>query len=308
MDLSKISGEDIKKMSEDELRDYVRELIRADSEEQPDVKAAFLGPHGEHVSLNALVDKMGEDAVVDLITKMFAESSGVKCHAITKEDYDAMLERVARGEELSDEERKIFDMISNELNGNMMEYQKHSLAALLHIIDFAQNEAGYDPSLVDLAILLHMLTAETLTNSPDTRLHMYKGGDLSVPMQMSQTMAEDIMSTWRATLTESPDHGTVILALASALIGEIITFEKSIHKRLVLPPIDYLREVTGLNEEDDEENTDESCDCCNDECQCGDGECQCGGEDCHCKDETENGSNDGKVVSFDEMMRNMLKE
>jgi hypothetical protein len=304
MDLSKINGEDIKKMSESELRDYVRELIRADSEEQPELRAAFLGPNGEHVSLNVLVEQMGEDAVVELIAKMFSESSGVKCHAITKEDYDAMVEKVARGEELSDEERKIFEVVSAELNGNMMEYQKHTLAAMLHIIDFAQNEAGYDPSLVDLGILLHMMTVETLTNSPDTRLNMYKGGDLSVPMQMSQAMAEDILNTWRATLTEKPDQGTVILALASALIGEIISYEKTNHKRLTLPPIDYLRKATGIEEDEEECN----CDCCDDECQCGDGECQCGGEDCHCKDETENGSNDGKVVSFDEMMRKMLKE
>ena len=307
MDLSKISGQDIKNMSEDEMREYVRELIRIDSEGEAEARAAILGPNGEHVSLRALVESMGEDAVVELFVKMFKDSSAVKCQAITKEEYDAMVEKVRRGEDLTEEEQRIFKVVTEELNGNSMEYQKHTLAAMLHVIDFAQNEAEYDPSLTDVSILLHMLTMETLVNSPDTRLHMYKGGDLSVPMQMSQAMAEDIMHTWRATLGEEPDQGTVILALASALIGEIVSYEKSNKKRLVLPPIDYLRQVTGIDV-DDEDEEECNCGCCDDECQCGDGECQCDGEDCHCKNETENGSNDGKVVSFDEMMRKMLKE
>lgn len=300
MDVTKINKDDIAKMSEDELRTYVRSLINSDSDEETLVRAAIVGPNGEHVTLKHLVNDIGEDAVVNLIVKAFM-SKGVQCHTMTKEEYDALAEKAANGEPLTEEEQKLLHAVTAELHRDMISYQHSSLGMLLEVLDFSQNEIGYEASVTDLSIVFHLLVLETLRNLPDSRLHMYKGdgNGVSVLMQASQEMGEDIVNTWTASLTEEPDDGMVILALATALLNKMMAYENKLNKRLALPPVEYLRQVTGIGCEDESDSESEH-----------EGECECGdncGDECQCHNETKNGSNEHKTLNFDEMMRNMLK-
>lgn len=296
MDFTKISTEDLAKMSESELREYIHELIHAETNEQLAVQAAFLGPGGETVHLSDIVRALGEEKATELLLKLF-NSATVRCSSMTKEDYDDLAKRIANGEEVTEDERRIFEAIRNSLNNDMYEYQTHTLGAILHVLDFSQNEAKYNASLADLSILFHILVLETMRNTKESRMYLYKDADTSVPMEMSQQMADSIMNTWRASLAEEPDQGMVVLALASALIGEIFKYENQLNRRIELPSVEYLRKVTGITEERHDEDEHE--------CQCG-GDHQCGDE-CQCKHETKDGSNNHKVLSFDQAMKNMIK-
>lgn len=296
MDVTKITKDDIAKMSEDELRTYVRSIIHSDSDDETLIRAAIVGPNGEHVTIKHLVQDIGEDAVVELIVKAFM-SKGVQCHTMTKDEYNALAEKAANGEDLTEEEERLLRAITGELHHDMLAYQHSTLGMILEVLDYSQNEMGYEASITDLSIVFHMLAMETLRSFPDSRMSMY-GGDgngLSVLMQASREMGEDIMNTWTASLTDEPDDGMVIMALATALLDKMASYENKLNKRLVMPPVDYLRKMTGFAEvEDDSEH----------ECDCGG---NCGSEECHCNNENKDGSNEHKTLNFDEMMRNMLK-
>lgn len=296
MDVTKITKDDIAKMSEDELRTYVRSILSADSDDDTLIRAAIVGPNGEHVTLKHLVKDIGEDAVVELIVKAFM-AKGVQCHTMTKEEYEALAEKAANGEDLTEEEERLLRAITGELHNDMLSYQHSTLGMILEVLDYSQNEVGYEASVTDIGIVFHMLAMETLRNFPDSRLSMYgnDGNGLSVLMQASREMSDDIMNTWTASLTEEPDDGMVIMALATALLDKMASYENKLKKRLALPPVDYLRKALGFAEvEDDSEH----------ECDCGG---NCGSEECQCHNETEDGSNKHKTLNFDEMMRNMLK-
>lgn len=302
MNIKDVNTEDLKNMSEEEQREYVRELIHAQSEEQSGVQAAFLGPNGEHIPLTVLAEKLGEEETINLVVKAM-NLEGTECHTVNRKEYDELVAKAERGEELTSSEQAVLNAINNHVSTNTEEFQKHSLEALFEVIWFAQEKVKFFPAITELSMIFHLLVLETIRNTESSKVSMYKGGSCDQLMQMAESVGDDILNTWRESLSEQHDDGMVIIALMSAMIKEMVKYEQKHKASLTIPGINYLRDVSGLTEPflglySDYAEEDEG------ECSCG-SDCHCNGE-CDCHNEIENGSNQDK--DFDKTMRNKLKE
>lgn len=288
MDLTNIRAEDIKEMSKEELTSTIRELIHADSNEESSVKTTMLDGNGNAISVSSLIEKFGsEDAVVEMIVEGLL-SDKVRCHSIPKEQFDEVINKAISGEELSDTEKALIEVISSDIPSDHICFQTHCMAVLLKVLDFSQKQVGYNASLSDVAILFHILTVETMRTTPELQDGMTKSRDTTTLMSMAHVIAEDIMTTWRASLKNEPSKGMVILALATALLNEIFIYENDNERSLELPPADYLLKTIGICPDDkEEESHDCNCDCGNDERHC-----KCDDEEYHYHDKAENGSNE----------------
>ena len=99
MDIQHITKKDIAKMSEQERKDYIRELLHAKGDLA--IKAVFFNPQTkETVDLRELAEKVGEEEAIEIASKIFSVQD-IQQETCTGEEVKEILEKVMRGEEIS---------------------------------------------------------------------------------------------------------------------------------------------------------------------------------------------------------------
>ena len=268
MDVTKISVEDIAKMSEEERKEYVRSLVNTPN--GIGINAAFYDAEsGETYTFKNLIDKLGEEEAINVIAKALVSDKAEK-RIITKEQFDCIRSKIKSGIELSEEEKIMHELIHETINeSDMVQCQKNMMGTALTIIKFAQDTVGYNPYIADLIAAVNMITLSSLSLKEETQTYNYKG-DFETLVDISTFIGNDILETWRQSCDTpvSPEMTVIGLCYAAMKVAaeSHITFSKA----------DDIFGMLGLTSEYLHENEDE------------------------------NGSNEGELSNDD--MRNILKD
>lgn len=254
MDIKKIKAEDIDKMSTEEKVQYVRELI-ALSKEGKEVKGAFYNPHSNTIiQFTDVIDELGEEEAVKVIVSALEKSTNNK-RTITKEDFDTLKERIENGT-ASEEDKYLMSMVDkiSDDYSNEMQYQTNAIGTTLALIDFAQKIPKFNPTLRDIAITCDSLLLTVLSYTSGTQTHNYLN-DLFTLSNIAENMAEDIVKTWKESLTSPVSPEMLVAALSHALVKACVEAD------ITVPPATEVFDYLGIEKStfisDDEEENDE---------------------------------------------------
>lgn len=288
MEFRPMSAEEIKNLSIEEKKEFVRTLLDKSSH----VSAAFIDPEtGKSYDFSALVEAKGEEEAIDIIIKAL-ESTNTKTIALTGEEVNELIAKAKKGE-LTEEEEMMLKMVmssSNLRESDFMQYQESFMTMLLELTNYAQKERGYHPSLYDVVMPISVLATVNGLISESSSLHKYAHMSPQGLTSMTSQLGKDIYDTWKASCTSEVDKELVILGLFHLI--EALSIECSIK----IHDAKEIAESLSISLDAD----------CEDECEC------CG--DCSCGSEKNNGSNIIQPSVFnassqeDTEMRDFLKE
>lgn len=216
MDISNISAEDIAKMTEEERREYVRELLRAKGDSG--IRAAFYNPQlDQTVDMHEMVKHIGEEATIDLVCKALASQDTQK-QTITKEQFDELKKKHRTGQKLTEEEERILHMVESSLmDSDQVQYQKNTTGTVLSIIEFAQQVPKYNPTFSDLVASINMILLSGLAAKEGTQTYNYHD-DFGTLADISERIGNDILDTWKASCTSEVSPEMTAIGLAFALM------------------------------------------------------------------------------------------
>jgi len=289
MEFRPMSSDEIKNLSTEEKKEFVRALLSESSH----VTAAFIDPEtGKSYNFSELVEAKGEEEAIDIIIKVL-ESSSTKTMALTGEQVNELLSKARKGECTEDE----LDMLKMILSSSkledtdFMQFQESFMAMLLDLTNYAQKEIGYKPSLYDVVTPISILTTVSGLLSETSSIHKYAHMSPPALTNMVNQLGKDIYDTWKASCTSEVDKELVILGLFHLIEKLAIECSVELH--------DAKEIATSLSVPIRDISDDNECECCG---------------DCNCENENHNGSNIIKPHVFnasqneDEDMRDSLKE
>jgi len=228
MDFTNLTSEEVKNLSPEEKREFVRSLIHSEAAE---VHAAFFNPHtGQTVGMRELAEQIGEEQAIDIIVKMI-DSASTETLTMTKEEIKDLMLRAKRGE-CTDRELHMLEYITARMEEeDNIQFERNFMDITINLIDFAQNGVPYNPQLHDMYSAVVVLTVISMINSENGALTKYNNGDGPMVSEMATHIADDIYNTWKASCTSPVDTELVVLGLlqlaAKLSFEEGFTFAKS---------------------------------------------------------------------------------
>lgn len=211
MDIQHITKKDIAKMSEQERKDYIRELLHAKGDLA--IKAVFFNPQTkETVDLRELAEKVGEEEAIEIASKIFSVQD-IQQETCTGEEVKEILEKVMRGEEISEREKIILDMLQSSFSGSdRSQYCENTTGVICTITEFAQNKIKYRPSVVDLLMVINMIINSSLMATEGLQSHNYLNNE-STFLEICAQIGQDIYDTWKDSCTSEVAPEMIIPAL-----------------------------------------------------------------------------------------------
>ena len=219
-----LSPDEFKNLSSEEKKEYVRKLIHSEAAE---VHAAFYNPvTGETVDAKGLVEEVGEEEALDIITRAL-ESCDITPTKLTGEDIKKLLEKAHRGE-CTEEELVMLDFIKSHIleSGDDVQFQKAFMEEFVGLLYFSQESVGYNPKISDLLTATIILLTTSGTLSENGPLSKYRIQDAGMITDMCGQIADDIYSTWEATCASLPDPELIVISLIQ--LATKIAFENEI--------------------------------------------------------------------------------
>lgn len=294
-----MSSDEFKKMSHDEKREAIRNLIH-EIKKDSSARAVLFNPEEQKsYSLNELIDAIGEEKVIDLLIRAI-EKGDMSPRSFTKDELKEAFKRKANGTATPEDEQMInlFNHVTEE--SEQIQLNKNLTAIVIELIDFAQNARHFNPTFGDFLATFNIIATITGMFTDGTSLSKYQQTGPVTVHHIAKEIADDILKTWTDTCSEVPDDYMMLCALLEATqvyANKIKMCDGEVYKEIlhnVLPDI----KMHG-----------------NEKCDCYGGDCECNG-DCHC--ESENGSNEKTeqpniatpktYTPNDQDMRDMLKE
>ena len=285
------SYEEFKKLSEDEKRETIRNLIHT-IKEDGSMRAVLFNPdENETYSMNELLESLGEEKVINILINVI-EKGHFSQETFSKSEINDAIDRKRKGTATEKDEQMLTMLHASIEDSESMMLNKNLIGIFIELIDFLQNERFYNPTMGDFLAAYNLFMSVTGLFSEDSSLSKYKQAGPFVAHQIISKMGKDILDTWLSTCTEIPDDYILLSALLEAAQGianKIRFCDSKVYK-------DVLHNIIpeGMNEECE-------CDCCE--------------EECHCHSDNTNGSNEHLEAvqpktykSKDQDMRNMLKE
>lgn len=293
MNMENFNSEEYRNLSEEEKREFVREVIQ--SGEAAGVHAAFLNPAtGTTVTINDIVEQLGQEATEDMLLEAFEQFQG----DVKTLDMDGVRELAMKAErgECSETELKMLDYVMHNISKqDSFQFSSNFNNMMWDLINFSQTEVEYNPKFEDIlaSIVTSGLTSFTLMN--DSELSKYQGNAFDTLVEMMHQVSQDIYDTWTDSCTSLPPKELIIMSLIN-LAGKL-----SCEEGYEFAPASMIAQIMDI-----EFISDNHCDC--EECS---GECSC-----HA-DENTNGSNEEpkicKPVAYEpsqnnEDMKDLLKD
>ena len=206
MDIRNIAQEDIANMSQEEKREYARELIK--EAKQDKVKLNLIGPNGQAVDLVDLCNKAGDDDAVEFLTKLM-ECNVASCQ-VTKDEYDEIIAKMEAGEKLTEEEQRKFDMVDTVMRekyeATLDMFYDNTVFSVLNLLQHTQEECKCDISVHDFMSCYAVVFASIFTTLDGTRASLYRT-DFESLVSIGEKIATELEEAWNATHKEpvSPD-------------------------------------------------------------------------------------------------------
>lgn len=287
---------DLKTLSSEERKAHLRSIL--ESKDGKFKAVLFDAQKNRTVSIFEMADEMGIDACVDFLDDLI-ENAECKSQTLTKDEVQEVLKRVRSGNG-TEEDEEIFNAIMDSLaNSNTNHFHMGLNEMAVEMIEFAQNNVGYQPYVADVLGSISILCLINLIHVEECAMHKHINAGPEVVTEIATQVADDIYNAWEATLTEKPDPSLVL----SGLMFLALRVAKEAGYKFV--DADTLKRYMGLPIHN-----------CNGNCDC-DGSCDCENE-CDCCNENENGSNEGNIAKAiipfptksdeEKEMRDILKE
>lgn len=221
MDFTNLSSEDVKNLSPEEKREFVRSLIHSEAAE---VHAAFFNPHTKQtVGMRELAEQIGEEEAIDLIVKMI-DSAKTETLTMTKDEIKDLMLRAKRGD-CTEHELHMLQYITERMEEeDNIQFERNFMDIVINLIDFAQSAVPYEPQLHDAYSAMVVLTVISMINSENSALAKYNNTDGPMVSEMATHIADDIYNTWSASCTSPVDTELVILGLLQ--LAAKLAFEK----------------------------------------------------------------------------------
>lgn len=205
-----LSAEEIRNLSTEEKREFVRSLIHS---EAVDVRTAFFNPQTkQRVELKDLVEQIGEEKTIELLVKAF-EDETAGAMAATSKDFRELLEKAERGE-CTEEELGMLDFIRSTMEQDEMVQVGHCyLDAICSVTDFAQTDLSYEPTYSDFLSSISIFVMVSLVHSEDNALSKYSDKDAPLVAEMVNQIGTDIYDTWKDSCSELPEPELIVAGL-----------------------------------------------------------------------------------------------
>lgn len=281
---------ELKTLDPEERKAQIRQLLESKDSK---IKAVlFDATKQRSVDIFEMADEMGIDKCVDFLSDLI-EQSECQSQTLTRKEVEEVFARVHAGK-ATEEDMHIMNAIMDSMaHSNSHEFHVNLNELIVKLIEFAQKDVNYNPTMADVLGAISILCMMNMINDESCALHKHRNGGPQVVSEIGAQVGEDIYNTWKATLTEELDPSIVL----SGILFFALKVAKDANYKFI--DSDLLKQCMGVE--------DDCCDC--------DGNCDCDGE-CQCGCENENGSNTNNiaqpVIPFpkkeDQDMRDMLKE
>jgi hypothetical protein len=254
MDLDNFNLEYLQSLDEDERKEFIHEFLQ---NKAATTMAAFINPStGQAVKVEDLVKEIGEDKVVEMISKA-VDDTDAESKTLGKEDIEELLKKAAKNQ-CSDSELAMLNFLKDQSShGDSMEFQHTWLEMSANLIDFGQNAIKYNVKLSDLlsSALLLFTASETLRK--DSSLNKYNiNKDARLLIEMGDQVADSIYSTWADSCKKKPATEVIVMGLLH--LANKLALDADINFCDILKLEDILNIEFGrfFDEEELEENYD----------------------------------------------------
>ena len=282
-----MSPDEFNKLSDDEKRENVRDLIHGILKDSKSKAVLFNPIDNQSASLENVIEAIGEEKLIDLLVQTL-ERGEMQPQKFSKEEVEAAIERKENGTATKEDEQMLA-IISNISNQNdAFNFNQTLITILVDLIEFTQTDRGYKLSIGDLLATINLISTITCAFTEGSSLEKYQQLGPTAIHNMAKEMGQDIVDTWKNTCTEIPDDYMMLCALleiTQVYANKIHVCDADVYKNIL---------------------SDVLCDFNVDECD----------ENCHC--ESENGSNEESKqpnitkpnthTPTDQNMRDMLKD
>ena len=211
MDLENFNLEYLQSLNEDERKEFIHEFLQ---NKAATTMAAFINPStGEAVKVEDLVEEIGEDKVVEMISRAVDDADS-ESKTLDKEDIEELLKKAANNQCTDSELAMLNFLKDHSSHGDSMEFQHTWLEMSANLIDFGQNAIKYNVKLSDLisSVLLLYTASETLRD--DSSLNKYDlNKDARLLIEMGDQIADSIYSTWAGSCNKKPPVEAIIMGL-----------------------------------------------------------------------------------------------
>ncbi len=214
MDIRDIHGaEDFRKLSPKEQKEYVHELIHS---EAAGVHAALFNPETKQVmGVSELVEELGEEKVTEMIMQAMNDMP-TETVTLSGEDYKNLKMKQAKGT-LTDSEIAALEMMELTMQeSNSVQFAQALISLACDLAIYGQQQQNYQATIVDLLTGIQALTWASLKFSDKHPLGPYENYDIPMLHELEAQMGEDIYNTWKASCTQEPEPGLVIMGLLHA--------------------------------------------------------------------------------------------
>lgn len=299
MDLKSITREDIRNMTDDEKRDFVRRLIH---NEDSQIRAVLFDVDTQQtLSLEEMVEKKGEDEVVEMLVKGLSQHDAM-AEAISGQGIAEALARVQSGQGTEEDYRMLSVFEHAVKHSPRHELSGHLTSILLDFICYYQKKHGLDISHVELDNIIGIIHTVSLINTPGLETTKFQNFMPNQLLSITDQIADDMLSSWEATLSTPYSDEMKYLACISLMRK----LSAKIHNPLIdaqtlADVLDF--DLDEINEiiEREKAMEDGHCDACGGDCGCA--TCQPATYDAR------NGSNEETEEPSDENddMKNLMK-
>ena len=158
MDIRSInSSEDFNKLSLEEKKEYIRELIHSGAADS-NISAAFFNPAtGKTIGIHELVEEIGEEKVEEMLMKALSEAP-TEAVNLTGDSFKTLKAKEKAGTLTESEAAMLRFVESQIMKDKGVQFEQTLITLLCDLIKFGRDEEQYDAKLTDLLIGIQVLT------------------------------------------------------------------------------------------------------------------------------------------------------
>ena len=210
----RLKQENFKKLSEEEKRKTIHELIHSGVAENATL---FNSDIEAIITISELVEQIGEEETIDFIIKLIENSKVLEgsfdIDMLEDDAIEKLLDRVEKNE-CTPEEAIVLKILHNKINSNNERaFGQTCISGICDVINFAQKEIKYNPKLEDFLVHANLLLITSSVCEKTNGFQNYTMDDMNTIMEMIHQIGEDIYSTWENSCDTLPEPALIINAL-----------------------------------------------------------------------------------------------
>jgi hypothetical protein len=252
MDITKIqSSEDFAKLTPEEKKEYVRELIHAKA---AGITAAFHNPTThERMSVDELVEELGEEKVVEMISEAL-EGVPMETMSVSSDDFHKLMQKEKLGTITETEEAMLNFLKEQMMFEPPVQFERTLIGFLCELIEYGQVEQNFNARYVDIiAAMQAFLYVSMRLDGEHNLLGALRDMDVEAMREIETQLSADILNTWKASCTQEVSPALTLLGLlnAASMVAKDMGLEL---------PNGHILNATmnptfGMPDEDDDEDT-----------------------------------------------------